>query len=146
MFSARRGRRAPRWGESTIGEMPGVARYDGLAEWYQDFRPALNPHEREALGRLLGPGEGRCLDVGAAPASRSPSCPSSAGPPSASTGRTRTSTTFPALLRELVRVLRRRGPFVYLGAHPCFVRLEELEPGTCRYPYMVAIAARRTIA
>src|SRR5213592_4275070 len=40
------------------------ARYDGLAEWYENFRPALAEHELDALGRLLGPGSGRCLDVG----------------------------------------------------------------------------------
>jgi len=41
-----------------------AARYDGLAEWYENFRPALAEHELDALGRLLGPGSGRCLDVG----------------------------------------------------------------------------------
>ena len=40
------------------------ARYDGLAEWYEDFRPSLNTHESDALERLLGSGGGRCLDVG----------------------------------------------------------------------------------
>lgn len=40
------------------------ARYDGLAEWYEGFRRELADHELEALRRLLGPGEGRCLDVG----------------------------------------------------------------------------------
>ena len=39
------------------------ARYDGLAEWYQEFRPALGEEESAALERLLGPGEGRCLDL-----------------------------------------------------------------------------------
>jgi SAM-dependent methyltransferase len=41
-----------------------VARYDGVAEWYRGFRPSLTPEELEALQRLLGRGEGRCLDVG----------------------------------------------------------------------------------
>jgi SAM-dependent methyltransferase len=40
------------------------ARYDGLAEWYEQFRPALPQHELEALRRLLGPGSGSCLDLG----------------------------------------------------------------------------------
>jgi SAM-dependent methyltransferase len=40
------------------------ARYDGLAEWYEQFRPALPEHELNALRRLLGPGDGRCLDLG----------------------------------------------------------------------------------
>jgi SAM-dependent methyltransferase len=42
----------------------GNVRYDGLAEWYEGFRPALKPDELDALQRLLGPGDGRCLDVG----------------------------------------------------------------------------------
>jgi SAM-dependent methyltransferase len=40
------------------------ARYDGVAEWYEGFRPALRPHELDALERLLGTGDERCLDVG----------------------------------------------------------------------------------
>ena len=43
--------------------MRGV-RYDGLAEWYQEFRPSMTPDEIDALRRLLGPPGGRCLDVG----------------------------------------------------------------------------------
>src|SRR6266699_4317826 len=39
-------------------------RYDGGAEWYEGFRPALKPDELDALQRLLGTGDGRCLDVG----------------------------------------------------------------------------------
>jgi SAM-dependent methyltransferase len=39
------------------------ARYDGLADWYQEFRPALGEEESAALERLLGPGDGRCLDL-----------------------------------------------------------------------------------
>lgn len=39
-------------------------RYDGLAGWYRDFRPALSEAELDALARLLGPGDGRCLDLG----------------------------------------------------------------------------------
>ena len=39
-------------------------RYDGVAEWYEGFRPALKPDEIDALQRLLGTGDGRCLDVG----------------------------------------------------------------------------------
>ena len=39
-------------------------RYDGVAEWYEGFRPALKPDEIGALQRLLGTGDGRCLDVG----------------------------------------------------------------------------------
>jgi SAM-dependent methyltransferase len=39
-------------------------RYDGVAEWYREFRPSLTPEELGALERLLGGGDGRCLDVG----------------------------------------------------------------------------------
>jgi SAM-dependent methyltransferase len=40
------------------------ARYDGIAEWYDGWRPELTPDELAALMRLLGTGDGRCLDVG----------------------------------------------------------------------------------
>ncbi len=39
-------------------------RYDGVAGWYEEFRPSLTPDELEALQRLLGHGGGRCLDLG----------------------------------------------------------------------------------
>jgi SAM-dependent methyltransferase len=39
-------------------------RYDGIAEWYRDFRPSLTSDELAAIQRLLGPGRGRCLDLG----------------------------------------------------------------------------------
>jgi SAM-dependent methyltransferase len=42
----------------------GIARYDGVADWYQGFRPSLTPDELGALQDLLGVGQGRCLDVG----------------------------------------------------------------------------------
>ena len=41
-----------------------LSRYDGVAEWYEGFRPSLKPDELDALQRLLGTGDGRCLDVG----------------------------------------------------------------------------------
>jgi SAM-dependent methyltransferase len=41
-----------------------TARYDGLAEWYQEFRPRLSDAETDALRRLAGPGQGRCIEVG----------------------------------------------------------------------------------
>jgi SAM-dependent methyltransferase len=40
------------------------ARYDGIAEWYDGWRPELTPDELAALMRLLGTGDGRCLDIG----------------------------------------------------------------------------------
>jgi SAM-dependent methyltransferase len=42
----------------------GKARYDGIAKWYEEFRPALMGDEPAALERLLGTGTGRCLDLG----------------------------------------------------------------------------------
>lgn len=43
-----------------------MARYDGLADWYdEEFQPApLENTTWEAVQRLLGPGEGALLDVG----------------------------------------------------------------------------------
>jgi SAM-dependent methyltransferase len=41
-----------------------TARYDGLAAWYEGFRRELSDHELDALRKLLGPGPGRCLDIG----------------------------------------------------------------------------------
>ena len=48
--------------EASIGSM---ARYDGIAEWYdRDFLGDLHDPGRAAAVRLLGPGTGRLLDVG----------------------------------------------------------------------------------
>jgi SAM-dependent methyltransferase len=44
--------------------MPTAARYDAVVDWYDDFRPSLNEDELDALRRFLGPGRGRCLDLG----------------------------------------------------------------------------------
>jgi SAM-dependent methyltransferase len=44
-----------------------VARYDGLADEYDAFVDSTSPYHAaadDALRRLLGPGEGRCLDLG----------------------------------------------------------------------------------
>ena len=46
-----------------------TARYDGLADWYDSWseRPAVASFSADAVAavlRLLGPGPGRCLDVG----------------------------------------------------------------------------------
>jgi SAM-dependent methyltransferase len=55
---------APRYGDVSIGDVPTVARYDGLAEWYEGLRPALSPAEVDVLTRFLGRGRGPCLDLG----------------------------------------------------------------------------------
>jgi SAM-dependent methyltransferase len=44
--------------------MPTASRYDGVVDWYEDFRPSLNDDEVDAIRRFLGPGRGRCLDLG----------------------------------------------------------------------------------
>jgi SAM-dependent methyltransferase len=44
--------------------MPTVSRYDSVVEWFEDFRPSLSDDERDVLRRFLGPGKGRCLDLG----------------------------------------------------------------------------------
>jgi SAM-dependent methyltransferase len=40
------------------------ARYDAYVDWFEEFRPDLNPAEVDALERLLGAGSGRLLDLG----------------------------------------------------------------------------------
>jgi SAM-dependent methyltransferase len=55
---------APRSGESSIGHVSGVARYDGLAEWYDEHLQGFTLRWTDALRDLLGPGPGRCLDLG----------------------------------------------------------------------------------
>ena len=136
----------------------GAARYDGLAEWYTEFRPSLPPDELDALRRLLGRGPGRCLDVGCgtgvstgilAELGWSPvgvdvsedllaiaraqglevvRAPAEALPfgdgafDAAVSVWTHTDVDdFETMVSEIARVLRPRAPFVYVGAHPCFV-------------------------
>jgi SAM-dependent methyltransferase len=41
---------------------------------------------------------------------------------------------FPAVVREVGRVLRERGPFVYVGAHPCFVGPHSVFPRAIGVP------------
>ena len=62
MFSAPLGGTPVRQGYHRL--VASVPRYDGIAEWYEAFRPALNAHEEDALRRLLGRGSGTCLDLG----------------------------------------------------------------------------------
>ena len=44
--------------------MSGVARYDGLAEWYDENLRGFTLRWTDALRELLGRGPGRCLDLG----------------------------------------------------------------------------------
>jgi SAM-dependent methyltransferase len=135
-----------------------TARYDGVVDWYEDFRPSLNEDEVEALRRLLGTGGGRCLDLGCGTGVAIPELLRlgwtvvgvdvsnemlrRAEPHGAELLRasgddlplagasfdaaisiwTHTDTDdFGKILREPARVLRPGAPFVYIGAHPCFV-------------------------
>ncbi|MEV6281948.1 class I SAM-dependent methyltransferase [Kribbella sp. NPDC051770] len=41
-----------------------MARYDGLADWYDEHNAAAADNNREPLLDLLGPGTGLCLDLG----------------------------------------------------------------------------------
>jgi SAM-dependent methyltransferase len=135
-----------------------AARYDGLAAWYEEFRPSLSPDEIDVLQRILGRGTGRCLDLGcgtgvaleplealgwsvigvdvsddllevarrrgfhAAHAAAEALPFEDESFDAAVSIWTHTDVDdFPALLGELARVLRSGAPFVYIGAHPCFV-------------------------
>jgi SAM-dependent methyltransferase len=44
--------------------MGSPTRYDPHVEWYEEFRPSLRDEEVDVLARMLGPGRGRCLDIG----------------------------------------------------------------------------------
>jgi SAM-dependent methyltransferase len=138
--------------------MGNAARYDGLAEWYREFRPALSDEELGALERLLGPGNGRCLDLGCGTGIPTAAvgelgwnvlgvdvsndlldvarcsgldvirAPADALPFDDATFDAAISVwthtdidDFSAALAEARRVLRAGAPFVYIGAHPCFV-------------------------
>jgi ubiquinone/menaquinone biosynthesis C-methylase UbiE len=158
-----------------------VARYDGLADWYDaEFYPSpLEGSAWETVARLLGKGMGELLDVGcgtghcaAALAGlgwnvtgvdlsedmlgrarerrvRVVQADAAQLPFEAATFDAAVSMLthtdfddFAAAVGEIVRVLRPRGSFVYVGVHPCFVGphsryelpsgLPELYPGWYR--------------
>jgi SAM-dependent methyltransferase len=136
------------------------ARYDGVADWYDETLATSPPGVggRELVLRLLGRGPGRLLDsccgggshmlafaeAGWSPVgvdvsedqlrlARTRGCevvradaaalPFADGSFDAAVSMwTHTDVDdFPAVLRELARVLRDGAPLVHLGAHPCFV-------------------------
>ncbi|TML07463.1 MAG: methyltransferase domain-containing protein [Actinobacteria bacterium] len=118
----------------------GVARYDGVAGWYQGFRPSLTPDELDALQRLLGHGPGHCLDVGCGTVSEdmlevgrdrglevvggsADSLPFADGTFDAavSVWTHIDVDDFAGAINDIARVLRPGAPLVYIGGHPCFV-------------------------
>jgi SAM-dependent methyltransferase len=158
VFSAPYG--APRSAESSIGHVSGVARYDGVAEWYdRELATAeLGLSSQRVVLRLVGEGTGRLLDLGCgggsfavtlaergwrvtgvdvsedqlrlarergvdvlrANATELPFDDASFA--AAVSVFTHTDMDdFPAAVREVTRVLRPQGAFVYLGVHPCFI-------------------------
>ncbi|GAB6898731.1 class I SAM-dependent methyltransferase [Kineosporia succinea] len=46
---------------------PGTARYDGQADWYAESNRDSAARRSRILARLLGPGQGPCLDLGCGP-------------------------------------------------------------------------------
>jgi SAM-dependent methyltransferase len=138
--------------------VPTAARYDEHASWFETFRPELDEIESSALRRLLGSGNGRCLDLGCgtgvalstlralgwtpvgvdvseemlaraavhgaelvqAPAESLPFADASFDAIVSLWTHTDVD-DFATVMREAARVLRPSSPFVYIGAHPCFV-------------------------
>jgi ubiquinone/menaquinone biosynthesis C-methylase UbiE len=140
--------------------MGDIARYDGIAEWYDaEFATSeLGASARAIVLRLLGDGPGRLLDVGCGGGAHALELAAhgwsvtgvDASGAQLELARARgvdvfeadaaelpfeeasfdavvsmfTHTDvddFAAVLREVARVLRPFGRFVYLGVHPCFV-------------------------
>jgi SAM-dependent methyltransferase len=169
---------APRYGEATIAEVT-IARYDGLAEWYDREFAGDGPGRRAVLD-LLGEGPGRLLDVGcgtgahtAALAERdwdvvgvdisedllerarsrgvhvvnadAASLPFEDESFDAVVSMwTHTDVDdFGEVVREIRRVLRPSGAFVYLGVHPCFVGPHSLFVGAVGVPQLHAGHYRR---
>jgi SAM-dependent methyltransferase len=135
-----------------------VTRYDRHVEWYESFRPSLSDDEADALRRMLGPGRGRCLDIGCGTGVAIPELTrlgwTVVGVDASEEMLSRARTfgvelhrapgetlpfddasfdaavsiwthtdveDFRPIVDEAVRVLRPRAPFLYIGAHPCFV-------------------------
>jgi SAM-dependent methyltransferase len=136
-----------------------MARYDGIADWYDsDFIQGVGAPEQATALRLLGRGNGRLLDVGCGTGAKTTAfrdlgweitgvdvsedmlrlahdrgfevvrADAAALPfedesfDAVVSLWTHTDVDdFPAVVAEASRVLRRGCPFVYAGAHPCFI-------------------------
>jgi SAM-dependent methyltransferase len=138
--------------------VPSLARYDDHVAWYEKMRPVLDEVETHALTRLLGPGSGRCLDLGCGTGVAIPALQklgwTVVGVDASDLMLARAAThdvelvrasgdalpfadetfdavvslwthtdvdEFSAMVREAARVLSPSAPFVYIGAHPCFI-------------------------
>lgn len=138
-----------------------LARYDGLAEWYDENIAPFGLMASPAIREFIGEGDGRLLDLGCgtglhiptmlelgwsvtgvdisedqlrlararvgdgvellrADAGRLP-FPAQAFDAVFSAFTHTDVDDFDALLGEAARVLRRGGPLVYVGLHPCFI-------------------------
>jgi SAM-dependent methyltransferase len=157
-----------------------TARYDGLAEWY-DNEFAHDGPARQTVLDLLGDGPGGLLDVGCGTGAHAAAFAArgwdavgvdisedllararargvhvvkadAAALPFADASFdgvasmwTHTDVDdFAAVLREIHRVLRPGGAFVYLGAHPCFVGPHSLFVAAEGVPELHAGFYRRT--
>ncbi|MEQ7010207.1 class I SAM-dependent methyltransferase [Actinopolymorpha sp. B17G11] len=138
-----------------------MARYDAVAEWFDTVMSGGGPTPDQTMfWDLLGPGTGRCLDLGCGTGARAPgiqnlgwhtvgidlsreelrisrasrrlgavACADAAHLPVVSESldavvSLATHTDFDdwaSAVREVQRVLRPGGTFVYAGVHPCFI-------------------------
>jgi SAM-dependent methyltransferase len=141
--------------------MAATAAYDEIADWYEgEFLPRTSADDPLGIDRslrdLLGPGDGRCLEIGCGTGVHAASVRAlgwtpfgvdiSAGMLRHAQGRLARARgdagrlplgdgsvdaaiammvhtdmpAYPAVLREVARVVRPGGVFVHVGVHPCF--------------------------
>jgi SAM-dependent methyltransferase len=141
--------------------MAATAAYDEIADWYEgEFLPRTSAEDPLGIDRslrdLLGPGDGRCLEIGCGTGVHAASVRAlgwtpfgvdiSAGMLRHAQGRLACARAdagrlplgdasvaaaiammvhtdmpaYPAVLREVARVVRPGGVFVHVGVHPCF--------------------------
>jgi SAM-dependent methyltransferase len=115
-----------------------LAAYDAYADWYEEFvRDSwiFMDRVRDLLVDLLGPGEGRCLDLccgggahagtiaglGWTPIGVDLPVRSGSLPAVACVLAHTDLPDYAALIREAARVLQPGGRLVHVGLHPCFI-------------------------